>query len=420
MVRRRDRVFWRGDRAWGDFRDFASVGGKREALVVPGELLATKDPLVAADRAAKRVRELDGLLRSKGLHGRIPTPLAEAASEYLVHRAQSIGKRKVTADWLKVGEVWLTRACNFFGADRDLADIDVEDLERWVAYLSETEFVAQKAKPGAKGRRLSPGTIRHHLNFLSAVFTRAIKQRKRLPPGSNPVEAMTDKPMADDHDARWLEVPDAALVLEAARTLPPAKSQLHDAMPAETAYALVGTFLLTGGREREVLGLEAADISFDRATVTFRRHSHRRLKNSTSSRVVPLHPQLAEILQAYILHRPPSRLLFPSHVTGKMFQDWRKTLDRIAVRAGFAPGDLRTRIFRNTYATARLQCLDRGEAIAAYTVQVEMGHANIETTLRFYAALGNYRHRGESVEYRVEQHVDRLRDRLEQMGVRIG
>jgi hypothetical protein len=49
-----------------------------------------------------------------------------------------------------------------------------------------------------------------------------------------------------------------------------------------------------------------------------------------------------------------------------------------------------------------------------------MGHANIETTLRFYAALGNYRHRGESVEYRVEQHVDRLRDRLEQMGVRIG
>ncbi|MGH8569786.1 MAG: hypothetical protein ACREXU_17735, partial [Gammaproteobacteria bacterium] len=36
------------------------------------------------------------------------------------------------------------------------------------------------------------------------------------------------------------------------------------------AHELVATFLLTGGREAEVLGLEVDDVSLDRSVVTFR------------------------------------------------------------------------------------------------------------------------------------------------------
>ena len=54
------------------------------------------------------------------------------------------------------------------------------------------------------------------------------------------------------------------------------------------AYPLIATFLLTGGRRAEVLGLEIEDASFDRKTVTFRENQWRRLKTAGSHRVVPL------------------------------------------------------------------------------------------------------------------------------------
>src|SRR5260370_40231286 len=111
------------------------------------------------------------------------------------------------------------------------------------------------------------------------------------------------------------------MLLEAAR--------LHD---RTFAYPLIATFLLTGGRESEVLGLEVRDVSTDRKIITFRPNRWRRLKTPTSFRAVPLWPQLAEILGAYLVQRLPARLLFPSFHTGDeaMVTDWRKLLDRIA------------------------------------------------------------------------------------------
>jgi integrase len=88
-----------------------------------------------------------------------------------------------------------------------------------------------------------------------------------------------------------------------------------------------------------VLGLELDDLSFDRQTITIRPNAYRRLKTRTSWRVVPLSPQLAEILRPYVfgprLGRG-GRLLFPSWTTGSeaMLVDVRKLVDRIALRAG--------------------------------------------------------------------------------------
>ena len=44
----KSRIYWRNRKAYGDFRDFADVGGKREALKPVGMRVPTTDPDVAA------------------------------------------------------------------------------------------------------------------------------------------------------------------------------------------------------------------------------------------------------------------------------------------------------------------------------------------------------------------------------------
>ncbi len=53
-----------------------------------------------------------------------------------------------------------------------------------------------------------------------------------------------------------------------------------------------------------------------------------------------------------------------------------------------------------------------------YTVARELGHGSDEMVRRIYAHLGDVRHRAEVVEYRVGQHLDRLGDRLQRLGLR--
>ncbi len=262
-------------------------------------------------------------------------------------------------------------------------------------------------------RTMTPGSVRHALNSLSNLYKRAQSEGK-VPPGFNPVAAMMEKPVGVKREAKWLEVPDAALLIESARTLPPDHPWHKDALPAETAHAIISTFLLTGGRWAEVMGLEVEDVSFDRQTVTFRQNEWRRLKTLTSARVVPLWPQLAAILQEYIIARPPSRLLFPSYATGKeaMLSDWRGTLDRVATRAGWKRGEVRSKMFRHSYVSARLQTLDGGAPVSPFTVGREMGHGSEEMVREVYSHLGTMRHRSEVVEYRVEQHREKLAERL--------
>jgi hypothetical protein len=54
-----------------------------------------------------------------------------------------------------------------------------------------------------------------------------------------------DKPAIVRREARWLEAPDAALYLESARTLPAVVTAAGQAIGAELAAPLIGTFLYT-------------------------------------------------------------------------------------------------------------------------------------------------------------------------------
>lgn len=233
-----------------------------------------------------------------------------------------------------------------------------------------------------------------------------------MPPGYCPVAAMIDKPQGRQLEARWLEVHEAALLLEAARVFRGGK---RPDLAIPFLHPLIATLLLTGGRWKEVAGLLVSDLSFERQTITFRPHDHRRLKTRTSHRTVPLHPQLHEILETY--RRSYQRiggLLFPAPRTDRMITDIRKQLDKVAGTAGWEPGEIRTKIFRHTYCTARLQTLDQGFPISTYTVARELGHGGDSLIKRVYGHLGTVRHRSEHAEFRIEQHQDRneIRDRL--------
>jgi integrase len=206
--------------------------------------------------------------------------------------------------------------------------------------------------------------------------------------------------------ARW---PLGSPCCESARTYQPKREDLA----LSFSYPRLATFLLTGGRRAEVLGLEVSDVGFDRKTVTFRPSMWRRLKTASSFRTVPLWPQLEEILRPYVFDRPPSRLLFPSYVARHeaMVSDFRKPFDVIAARAGWKPGEITPKQFRHTYTAARLQTLDQGAPVSVYTMAKELGHGGESMVRRVYGHLGTVRHRSEVVEYRVEQHealVERL------------
>lgn len=180
----------------------------------------------------------------------------------------------------------------------------------------------------------------------------------------------------------------------------------------------MATFLLTGGRRAEVLGFRVRDVSFDRRTITFRRHEKRpNLKTRNAERVVPLRPQLEGILREYVFGgagpMDEDALLFPSpRQPGEMITDTRKLLEAIGTLAGFDVPLCRTRVFRHTYCTTRLQTLDAGHPVSPSTVAKELGHGGRSLVDRDYGHLGEIRHRAEHIEHRVDQHEEALGERL--------
>jgi integrase len=411
-MKTRTQIYWRARggvrRAYADLREYADVGGQREALVARGEKRATADPATAQVLLARRLEELDGLRRGRALHGLAgQATLAAFARAHLIAKAES---QRFTEAWLAATETCLERAVEFLGSERELSSITVTDVRRWSAYLL--------MLPNGRRGRMSAGNVRQHLNCLSNLYRRARAERL-VPSGYNPVGDFDEKPSPARREAKWLEVHDAALLLEAARTYR-AKTPKGGRPPVSFVYVLLATYLLTGGRESEVLGLEVDDVSFDRGVVTFRPNQWRRLKTATSHRSVPLWPQLREILERYLTERPPGRLLFPSYRRGHeaMITDFRKALDAVAVRAGWKAGEVRSKMFRHTYTAARLQTLDEKAPVSVFTVAKELGHGGEAMVRKVYGHLGQVRHRARVVEYRVQQHRTKLRDRLR--GLRAG
>jgi integrase len=387
--RERQRLFTKSQggqaRFYFDGRDYADVGGKREAMLLPGQRYAVTDRAVAEALAAQRLTQLQKLRLRAVHHEPLPAALGQYASDHLVKKAAS---GTCSDRWLVNTERYLTRFVQFVGEDREVASVGVPDIERWVAALRDAG--------------LSGGSIRHAINCVSNLFRRA-QSEVVVAPGFNPVAAMMGKPTARRLEAQWLDVAEASLLLESARTVARKRADIA----CGCAYPLIATLLLTGGRPAEVLGLEVADVSFDRKLVTFRPNQWRRLKNATSHRSVPLWAQLKDILGEYLATAPPARLLFPSYRTGQeaMLRDTRKLIDAVSIRTGYPEGEIHLYSFRHSFTAAALQLTDQGAPISPYTVGKWLGHGGATLVNRVYGHLGDVRHRSEQLEFRADQHA---------------
>ncbi len=123
--------------------------------------------------------------------------------------------------------------------------------------------------------------------------------------------------------------------------------------------------------------------------------------------------------------RPPRRF----HIRGGLQQYRPHTLspNSITTRSGsgyndipgFPSGHVRLHMLRHTYAAARVQTCDRGRPVALYTVARELGHASTDMLEDRYAHLHDRVEEGatEVVEFRVEDHMERVGDRLAAMAV---
>ncbi len=387
--RQRDRLYYREGRGWyGDFRDFADVGGKREAMIPVGRQNPTQDRDEASALVTQRLAELQDR-REHGAGADNPT-LRDYARRHLELKRASRGRAEstITRDAYAL-EVFL----RYFSNGVTLRDITVERLGDWQAWRA--------AQPGRHGKgRTANQSILNELNALSNLFRRAVAEKKAM---LNPVQLMVDRPQQKVGEAVWLECGEGARVIEQALALdaePGGKRLIRCMGP------IVGTFLLTGGRKGEVFGLEVGDVDFENARVHFRPNVHRGLKKARHKRFVPLWPQLEGLLRPYIegLGRE-SGLLFPSPTHGGMLDDVRWQLDMILERAKVTK-HVTLHTCRHTYTAMRLQTLDHGQPVSPFTVMRELGHSSIGLIEKTYGHLLDVRHRSEAVEYREAEVLD--------------
>ena len=389
-------------RAYADLRDF---GAGRVALVPEGETRATTDADVAEELLRQQLNRLSEQRRNRVLLGLDPE--ADLASYAVRHLQLKADSGEYSERWLTNSENYLARAVVFFTRyqhateedpepeprPRNLAAISVPDVRAYASWL--------QRQPNGRGGTQGKQAVRHHLNALSNVFKRAISEGK-LEMGRNPVAAMMDKPSVPITTTKLLEVDELILLIESARTLPRGGAGGRERLAC--AYELLATFALAGLRENEARQMDVHDVDFAAACIDVRG-----TKTRGSVRMVPLHPQLAEILAPYVqrLGRA-SGPLFPGR-DGERFGRWTRTLDAIAARLGYAPGEVRTRRFRVSYATHRSTC----DGVDANTVRLELGHGSLAMMERVYARAQRRSQRmGQAMAFRVEdlgpEHADVL------------
>ncbi len=223
-------------RYYADLRD---IGLGQHALSPPGASRATQDEAEAHVLMGKLIERL----RREGPP--VPRPedsIGEAVTAFLRRNPGD-----VTEGWLREHQHKLGRARQWFGEDRPLATIKPKDVRAWWEHL--------------ESEGLSSGTIHHHLNALSSLYRFAI-QEELVPSSYNPVAMLYRKLSASNgrvqtKQARFLEIDEAACLLEATRTLERSRRRWL----LDDLHEIIATFLLTGGRKAEVLGVLVGDVN---------------------------------------------------------------------------------------------------------------------------------------------------------------
>jgi hypothetical protein len=168
-------------RLYADFRDFDDVGGKLEALIPEGSRYATTETDVALALAQDRLKTLEEKRRE-----RPAGPAAKRLLRVLIpdHLKRKVMNLEASEQWLGNVQVHLETAEDYFGADRDLADITLKEVEEYRFYL--------RHLPNGRGGTLSDGSVAHYLNSFSNLYDRAVRDQL-LKPGANVVTALNKR-----------------------------------------------------------------------------------------------------------------------------------------------------------------------------------------------------------------------------------
>lgn len=399
----RQRIFRRGKhgRYYIDLRD---LGKDREALIPPGETYATKDEMVAIHLAGKRIAELEAEKRGQYFGGlRRTATLGAFAREWFAFKRSFPAEAGFTDEsTIRRYEQAVATFFKVFDQNVRMDHFTKADAKKATAKLS--------TLPSRSGGTLKAASINQAVIAMRQIFEHA-KDEGVVPPDHNPWSELrpSDRPkLPKVSSTDFLEVYEAAALLEACPQVTKTRLPLKE---------IVATFLLTGGRKLEVLGLEVADIDFTRKVIHFHTNRWRKIK-TRDRRTVPIWPQLEEILRPYMTQRAPrSGLVFPSEKSTDRYQVMisapnepiRQARNIAAAMLGGSRGEsllakqVTPRALRPTYCSARLQTLDFGRPIAETTVYFEMGHGSEKMIKAVYGRLGRIRHRGDVVEYRLEE-----------------
>ena len=152
---------------------------------------------------------------------------------------------------------------------------------------------------------------------------------------------------------------------------------------------MVVLLAFTGMRIREALGLRWEDVDLDSATIRLRwqlakdDRTHVPVKTDAGVRDIPILPQLRRRLVEHRLAspwtRPSDPLLAATNGSPKAYRNARRALKTIEAELGF---DLVSHDFRRSLASFLIIAARADEG----AVTGVMGHANIATTRRLYAA----------------------------------
>jgi integrase len=158
-------------------------------------------------------------------------------------------------------------------------------LEKLVAFLGHYHLELVTREDAAKFRdsmlqTLKVSTVKTRLNYLSGLF--AVGVEEQLLP-ANPFSGVGKRLRTEDKQAKSY---DMVLIDQAAKTLP--KDQ----------YIVYQLLRWTGCRLAEVLGLKTTDIDLTVGVLNIIPHPDRPLKTRESRRVVPIHPQIRDLLQS--------------------------------------------------------------------------------------------------------------------------
>jgi integrase len=282
----------------------------------------------------------------------LPAALTSSAHGWLEQLALSFRPATVERH-----EIYLRDFVRFLG-DHDPAVNQAREVHR---VHIEAYKLAVAARTGPAGRPLHRSSLRGRLSTIRAFLEHLIEADHPDAPPRVPIFA-GDFPVKDQPLPRFLDDGAAAKLLQAARNHP------------DRFVRIVVEFLArTGLRKSELLGLRTDAVVLIGATHWLRVP----VGKLHTDRFIPLHPQLKDLLDDWLAHRPDglrSDLIFVDKGRPVPVNRVDRALDKVAATAGL--GNVTPHQLRHTLAT---QAINRGmslEAIAAL-----LGHKSLAMTM---------------------------------------